>query len=66
MSFHRIDFIVRLVVFVFTILRFLRSDLKHEKYFQEQRTIKSHNSRAGKPSNLSPVSSEIISDSVEL
>ena len=29
-------------------------------------TIRSHNSRAGKPSNLSPVSREIISDSVEL
>ena len=29
-------------------------------------TIRSHNSKAGKPSNLSPVSKEIISDSVEL
>ena len=29
-------------------------------------TIRSHNYRAGKPSNLSPVSKEIISDSVEL
>ena len=29
-------------------------------------TIRSHNSRAGKPSNLSPVSKEMISDSVEL
>ena len=39
-------------------------DLKYEKYFQE--TIRSHNSRAGKPSNLSPVSREMSSDSVEL
>ena len=29
-------------------------------------TIRSHNSRAGKPSNLNPVSKEMISDSVEL
>ena len=34
--------------------------------FPRTETIRSHSSRAGKPSNLSPVSSEIISDSVEL
>ena len=33
-------------------------DLKHEKHFQEQKTIRTHNSRAGNPSNLSPVSRE--------
>ena len=40
--------------------------LKHEKHFQRTETIRSHSSRAGNPSSLSPVSSEIISDSVEL
>ena len=34
--------------------------------FPRTETIRSHSSRAGNPSNLSPVSSEIISDSVEL
>ena len=34
--------------------------------FPRTETIKSHSSRASNPSNLSPVSSEIISDSVEL
>ena len=34
--------------------------------FPRTETIRSHNSKAGKPSNLSPVSNEIISDSVEL
>ena len=34
--------------------------------FPRTETIKSHSSRAGKPSNLSPVSNEMISDSVEL
>ena len=34
--------------------------------FPKSETIRSHNSRAGKPSSLNPVSSEIISDSVEL
>ena len=34
--------------------------------FAKTETIRSHNSRASKPSNLSPVSREIISDSVEL
>ena len=34
--------------------------------FPRTETIRSHNSRAGKPSNLSPVSKEMISDSVEL
>ena len=32
--------------------------------FPKTETIRSHNSRAGKPSNLSPVSREMISDSV--
>ena len=41
-------------------------DLKHEKTFPRTETIRSHNSRAGKPSHLNPVSREIISDSVEL
>ena len=45
-------------------------DLKHGKCFQRTETIKSHDSRAGKPRtetiNLSPVSKEMISDSVEL
>ena len=40
--------------------------LKHEKHFQEQKQFRSHSSRAGNPSNLSPVSKEMISDSVEL
>ena len=40
--------------------------LKHERRFQRTETIRSHNSRASKPSNLNPVSKEIISDSVEL
>ena len=34
--------------------------------FPRIETIRSHNSRAGNPSNLNPVSKEIISDSVEL
>ena len=34
--------------------------------FPKTETIRSHNSRAGKPSSLNPVSREIISDSVEL
>ena len=34
--------------------------------FPKTETVRSHNSRAGKPSNLNPVSKEIISDSVEL
>ena len=34
--------------------------------FPRKETIRSHNSRASKPSNLSPVSKEMISDSVEL
>ena len=34
--------------------------------FPKTETIRSHNSRAGKPSNLSPASKEMISDSVEL
>ena len=34
--------------------------------FPRTETIRSHNSRAGKPSNISPVSKEMISDSVEL
>ena len=40
-------------------------DLKREK-FPRTETIGSHNSRANNPSNLSPVSREMISDSVEL
>ena len=40
-------------------------DLKHEK-FPKTEPIRSHNSRASKPSSLNPVSKEIISDSVEL
>ena len=34
--------------------------------FPKTETIRSHSSRASKPSNLSPVSNEMISDSVEL
>ena len=34
--------------------------------FPRTRTIRTHSSRAGKPSNLNPVSKEMISDSVEL
>ena len=34
--------------------------------FPRTETIRSHSSRAGNPSNLSPVSREISSDSVEL
>ena len=34
--------------------------------FPKTEAIRSHNSRAGKPSSLNPVSREIISDSVEL
>ena len=41
-------------------------DLKHEKHFQEQKQLDPITSRAGNPSNLSPVSNETISDSVEL
>ena len=41
-------------------------DLKHEKHFQEQKPSDPNNSRAGKPSNLSPVSNEMSSDFVEL
>ena len=41
-------------------------DLKHEKHFQEQKQLDPHDSRASKPSDLSPVSKEMISDSVEL
>ena len=41
-------------------------DLKYEKTFPRTETIRSHNSRANKPSNLNPVSKEMISDSVEL
>ena len=40
--------------------------LKHEKHFQEQKQLDPIVSRAGNPSNLSPVSKEMISDSVEL
>ena len=36
------------------------------KIFPKTETIRSHNSRANKPSSLNPVSREIISDSVEL
>ena len=41
-------------------------DLKHEKHFQEQKQLDPIIPREGKPSNLNPVSNEIISDSVEL
>ena len=51
--------------FVFTIHKFPRSIWIWEK-FPRTETIRSHSSRAGKPSNLSPVSRETISDSVEL
>ena len=37
-----------------------------QEIFPRTETIRSHSSRAGKPSNLSPVSREMISDSVEL
>ena len=40
--------------------------LKLERRFQKTETMRSHNSRASKPSNLSPVSNDMISDSVEL
>ena len=39
---------------------------KTRETFPRTETIRSHNSRAGNPSNLSPVSREMISDSVEL
>ena len=42
----------------------VRSEIR--EIFPKTETIKSHNSRAGKPSSLNPVSREIISDSVEL
>ena len=42
----------------------VRSEIR--EIFPRTETIRSHNSRAGKPSNLSPVSREMISDSVEL
>ena len=51
--------------FVFPIHRLpLRSEIWDT--LPRTETIRSHNSRAGKPSNLSPVSREMISDSVEL
>ena len=34
--------------------------------FPRTETIRSHSSRAGNPSNLSPVSKKMISDSVQL
>ena len=37
------------------------STLKFERRFQRTETIRSHNSRASKPSNLNPVSKEMIS-----
>ena len=59
--FNNIDWIVR---FVFTIHRLPRSEIWET--FPRTETMRSHNSRAGKPSNFSPVSNEKISDSVEL
>ena len=41
-------------------------DLKICEIFPKTETIRYHNSRASNPSNLSPVSNEMISDSVEL
>ena len=40
--------------------------LKSETRFPKTETIRTHNSRASNPSNLSPISKEMISDSVEL
>ena len=42
----------------------VRSEIREQ--FPRTETIRSHSSRAGKPSNLSPVSREMISDTVEL
>ena len=42
----------------------VRSEIREQ--FPRTETVRSHNSRAGKPSNLSPVSREMIPDSVEL
>ena len=50
----------------FSHLRVAPLYLKHEKYFQRQKQLDPIISRASKPSSLNPVSSEIISDSVEL
>ena len=42
------------------------SDVCENQSFPKTETIGSHSSRAGNPSSLGPVSSEMISDSVEL
>ena len=39
-------------------------DLKHERRFPKTATFRSHSSRASKPSNLSPMSKDMISNSV--
>ena len=60
--FHLIDSLLR---FVFTIHKLpVRSETC--EIFPKTETIRFHNSRAGKPCSLSPVSREMISDSVEL
>ena len=46
--------------------QFTTFDQESELCFQGQKTIRSHKSRAGIPSNLNPASKEMISDSVEL
>ena len=56
---------MRFVVFVIITHRFPDWSETRET-FPRIETIRSHSSRAGKPSNLNPVSNEMISDSVEL
>ena len=53
------------MTFVFTFHKLPRS-IRNMRNIPKTETIRSHNSRASKPSNLSPVSRQIISDSVEL
>ena len=53
-------------MFVNIILRFSLIHLKHEKHFQEQKQLDPIVPEQATPSNLSPVSREMISDSVEL
>ena len=61
-----IDPLLRFMMFVNIIIRLPLIDVNHEKHFQRQKQLDPNSSRAGNPSNLSPVSKEMISDSVEL
>ena len=58
---HHIDLPLRFLMFLNFINRSPCSTLKFERRFQRTETIRSHNSRASKPSNLNPVSKEMIS-----